>query len=652
MPPNKEPVKKWKAPLGPKPIKRKNKNTIGLGKAIQNARSKENAIEYLPDGEMRFTVDKHEANWVKLRSVTQESALDAFLNTAELADKDFTADRHSNVKIIRMNAGDDTATSQGFTLTNEQRATMNAKQRTHLKDLIVPRRPNWDEKTSRFELGRLEKDGFLDWRRKLAALQEDNEDLLLTPFERNIEVWRQLWRVIERSDLVVQIVDARDPLLFRSIDLERYVKELDDRKQNMLLVNKADLLTRNQRIIWSKYFISRGISFSFFSARIANEILEMKKELGEDYVHNEDEKQHYEEEEEQDELDGEKVDQEVLEKTKILEIHQLEELFLANAPREPLIQPRPGQEPLIQIGLVGYPNVGKSSTINALIGSKKVSVSSIPGKTKHFQTIRLSSRVMLCDCPGLVFPNFAYNKGELVCNGVLPIDQLREYIGPCTLVVERIPKFYLEAVYGIHIETRSKEDGGHGETPTAQELLVAYARARGYMTQGFGSADQSRASRYILKDYVNGKLLYVNPPPHLEDDTPYTKEECDEFNKDLYTFKRLPETRRHQIAEAAKHKGIVKLDLARDLRLLTFSSHIGGDGNTLQAKSVNHGGQQAALYNAADDLDREFFKMNLVEGQLTNPFHRSSVANGGGKKHNKSNKKGKKKAAKSRVSEY
>ena len=53
------------------------------------------------------------------------------------------------------------------------------------------------------------------------------------------------------------------------------------------------------------------------------------------------------------------------------------------------------------VGLVGYPNVGKSSTINALIGEKKVSVSSTPGKTKHFQTIRLSADVLLCDCPGL-----------------------------------------------------------------------------------------------------------------------------------------------------------------------------------------------------------------------------------------------------------
>src|SRR4051794_29074935 len=81
-----------------------------------------------------------------------------------------------------------------------------------------------------------------------ASLQEE-ENLLMTPFERNIEVWRQLWRVIERSHIVVQIVDARNPLLFRSTDLEKYVKEVDPQKRNLLLVNKADLLTTRQRFV-------------------------------------------------------------------------------------------------------------------------------------------------------------------------------------------------------------------------------------------------------------------------------------------------------------------------------------------------------------------------------------------------------------------
>lgn len=126
------------------------------------------------------------------------------------------------------------------------------------------------------------------------------------------------------------------------------------------------------------------------------------------------------------------------------------------------------------VGLVGYPNVGKSSTINALLGEKKVSVSATPGKTKHFQTIHLSPTIVLCDCPGLVFPQFATTKAALVCDGVLPIDQMREHTGPVALVVKRIPRDVLEALYGLSIKVRGIEEGGDGNV-TAEDLLIAYA---------------------------------------------------------------------------------------------------------------------------------------------------------------------------------
>ena len=86
---------------------------------------------------------------------------------------------------------------------------------------------------------------------------QDRDKFLLTPFERNIEVWRQLWRVLERSHLVVQIVDARNPLNFRCEDLESYVLDVEGPegeqgtggglRRNLLLINKSDLLTAKQR---------------------------------------------------------------------------------------------------------------------------------------------------------------------------------------------------------------------------------------------------------------------------------------------------------------------------------------------------------------------------------------------------------------------
>ena len=121
--------------------------------------------------------------------------------------------------------------------------------------------------------------------------------MLLTPFERNLEVWRQLWRVVERSHLIVQIVDARNPLRFRCEDLERYVgsmgimgagsgkkaaaereegdEEEDEeergeetegsgKRRSLLLINKSDLLTLEQRYASSSLLQRQIIAADLF----------------------------------------------------------------------------------------------------------------------------------------------------------------------------------------------------------------------------------------------------------------------------------------------------------------------------------------------------------------------------------------------------
>ena len=78
-------------------------------------------------------------------------------------------------------------------------------------------------------------------------MEESNPNVMLTPFEKNIEVWKQLWRVVEKSDLVIQIVDGRDPLFFRCLDVENYTQELNPNKGNFLVINKSDLLSEDIR---------------------------------------------------------------------------------------------------------------------------------------------------------------------------------------------------------------------------------------------------------------------------------------------------------------------------------------------------------------------------------------------------------------------
>lgn len=537
-----------------------------------------------------------------MRSVTEQGALDEFLSTAELAGTDFTAEKMNNVKIIHTNQ------KNPYLLSAAEERSSIRKQMANKNRLTVPRRPHWDEKTTPQELDKKEKASLLEWRRGLAELQE-NDDLLMTPFERNLEVWRQLWRVIERSDLIVQIVDARHPLMFRSEDLEKYVKEVDAKKTNLLLVNKADMMTLRQREVWADHFDKAGINYKFFSASLAKEMIEsmdidsvsatqQAAEIGreESSLANAAERLEVESKEaEAHQLASEEnSDGAQSQRTRILTVEELEELFLTNAPEA---KDNGSEQPRkITVGLVGYPNVGKSSTINALIGAKKVSVSSTPGKTKHFQTIHLSDDVILCDCPGLVFPNFATTKAELVCNGILPIDQLREFTGPAALVAQRIPQSFIEALYGVQIHKRPLEEGGTG-IPSAEEILTAYAIARGFAKTGQGQPDESRAARYILKDYVSGKLLFCHPPPQDPAIDPR------EFNRELYDASHLPPKRQAALATQAQSS----LAESEDPSLMD-------DPELLPAAPVQ--GQKS------QKLDKRFFGPGQSSaGHLTMPFN-------------------------------
>lgn len=358
-------------------------------------------------------------------------------------------------------------------LSRNEQMKLEKKHKENRELLKIPRRPKWNAETSADELQRTEKESFLDWRRNLALLQED-EEIIMTPYEKNLEFWRQLWRVVERSDVVVQIVDARTPLLFRSEDLEKYVKEVNPNKMNMILVNKSDLLTDKQRQYWAEYFDSLGIRTAFFSAALATEELKIDAEnreekpvktelkLKKQQVNQEDEieqnkSENYSESCDEVEEQPEDISLKELKKAAneinntldLLEekLQQIETKlpspqeekteinFSKNSSklltREELIslfktiyQGTTYTEKVTTIGLVGYPNVGKSSTINALMLEKKVSVSATPGKTKHFQTLYLDQDVLLCDCPGLVMPSFVLTKADMILNGILPIDQV------------------------------------------------------------------------------------------------------------------------------------------------------------------------------------------------------------------------------------
>eukprot|EP00794_Sanderia_malayensis_P009940 gene9940-10960_t len=502
------------------------RNKTGLGNALIRNKSADKVFS---------TTAKHTTEVYSpsgkpdLKSVTEETALNEFIATAELANREFTAEKVNATTIVTE------AHIPGLP-TDEELDKVIQYQQSNKKFLIIPRRPNWDESTTPEQLEHAERESFLQWRRQLALLGEKDEKIILTPYEKNIDVWRQLWRVIERSDVICQIVDGRNPLLFKCDDLECYVKEVDEAKENIILVNKADYLTEKQRKYWAEYFEARNTKVVFWSALMASiqqtddevEVrdssaagkgLPIENEASRE-CQNEDEEQSRDDDITENEQNDEEMEttssggdvqvtdcEDGVEKYAILSREQLLNYF------ESFRKNTDTDKSRSVIGMVGFPNVGKSSTINALIGDKKTSVSSTPGKTKHFQTINIGDSICLCDCPGLVYPTFISTKAALILNGVLPVDQLRDYRPPVTLLCKWMPRGILEKTYGINI-VKPGEAENPNRPPTADEFLSAYSSMRGFMTS-HGLPDCSRGARHVIKDFLKGKLLYCEPTPDV-----------------------------------------------------------------------------------------------------------------------------------------
>ena len=96
-----------------------------------------------------------------------------------------------------------------------------------------------------------------------------------------------------------------------------------------------------------------------------------------------------------------------------------------------------GANRAVTVGLIGYPNVGKSSVINSLKRNKACDVSSIPGCTKALQEIKLDSQVKLLDCPGVIFEKNLTRSQLVLQNTAKYGDDLEEVI---TAILERITK--------------------------------------------------------------------------------------------------------------------------------------------------------------------------------------------------------------------
>ncbi|CAG9560978.1 unnamed protein product [Danaus chrysippus] len=542
------------------------KNKDSLGRAlIKDRYAKNRNRRHVEDNTLLHTTEVNDGyDWgrLNLQSVTAESSLQEFLSTAELANREFVAEK-LNVKYVK------SAPCEVELVTSQPEFD---------EPLTVPRRPPWKPGISAEEQITRERDAFLEWRRHLNELQT-KLGAAVTPYERNLELWKQLWRTLEKSDVVLILLDARNPLLFRCLDLEKYASEQNCKC--ILLLNKADLTTEYTRKCWAEYFEKENIPIIFFSAaksskerKISEDSQTEKDEIdsGTESAESEEDTddQHDPDEIKQTQDDIEqfkrqlgdlntavnntanKIDavQEALDRVmECLRLGKPIEPFLCNPEKTTdnkqvgdcdtdkkednidtdnkvensheifgrdklleVLKTYKGKElknpPRVTVGMIGYPNVGKSSSVNVLMQTKKVSVSSMPGHTRHIQSLIVDSEVEVLDCPGLVLPAYAVAP-DLLLTAVLPIDQMRSHDAAMARLCQLVSRQVFSQRYGLLLPEYDDTSMEY------KKILTAHAFNRGFMTAA-GQPDVSRSARLLLKDAASGRLRWEQPPPGVE----------------------------------------------------------------------------------------------------------------------------------------
>ena len=106
----------------------------------------------------------------------------------------------------------------------------------------------------------------------------------------------------------------------------------------------------------------------------------------------------------------------------------------------------------ISVGVVGYPNVGKSSVINTLISKKSCKVAPIPGETKIWQYVALFRNIHLIDCPGVVVDSAGDSEVDSVLKGVVRAEKLEtpeDFVEP---ILQKVRREHVSAQYNISME--------------------------------------------------------------------------------------------------------------------------------------------------------------------------------------------------------
>ena len=257
---------------------------------------------------------------------------------------------------------------------------------------------------------------------------------------------RMMQENIKLIDLVIELVDARVPMSSRNPDID----ELGRNKARLILLNKSDLAEEKQNDAWVEYFKSKGFSVVKVNS---------KKGGGIKSIHG------------------------VIQEACKEKIERDRKRGILNRP--------------VRAMVVGIPNVGKSTFINALAGKACAKTGNKPGVTKGKQWIRLNKNVELLDTPGILWPKFEDQTVGLRLAFIGSIkDEILNTEELATEIIQFLKKYYV----GVLAEKYAII-----EDDDPYQCLADIAKSRHCLLRG-NELDTEKAATLLIDDFRDGRL--------------------------------------------------------------------------------------------------------------------------------------------------
>lgn len=251
-------------------------------------------------------------------------------------------------------------------------------------------------------------------------------------------------------DAVIELRDARIVRASRNPEIETLTKA----KPRLILLNKADVADDSVTAAWCDFFKGKNLAVLPVDCRSGKGLKQLAPTL------------------------------------KTVCAERLEKNAMRNMTGRPL-----------RLMIVGIPNVGKSSLINRLAGSRRAKVEDRPGVTRGRQWVKIESGMELLDMPGVLWPKFEERwVGEhLAFTGAIRdevMDTEEIAAGLLSLLCER---------YSAQLCERYKLSAPEIAQKSGYEILELVAKKRGMLVSG-AEADTLRASITVLDEFRGGKL--------------------------------------------------------------------------------------------------------------------------------------------------